>query len=338
MSLSESLQRGPAPIYLVMGDATALVEQAVGEIVAFGRQRAEPLGFNAVSQRGNEPDALKAVLSARTLPMMAPLRLVEIRGLDAADDAVLEAIVSYAGDPSPTTLMVLSAGKLRGARKKTDTDWARVLPKAVEAVGEVLRLSAADVSPARYAHDVAARHGKKLPRRAAELLVQVVGSDLQRIEREVEKLVVFVGDAEAIDGEDVENACSLLAEAEVWDLTAGIAAADPERAIASLQRLLEGGHAPHQLIALVAWQLRSLYSAIAAMRGGATERQAARAGGMRGGRLSYVDPRVLRNTAALDVAGAVDRIAATNHAMNSRRAGDRRAFEALVLELCAPSR
>ncbi len=124
-----------------------------------------------------------------------------------------------------------------------------------------------------------------------------------------------------------------MVDAVVWQMTTGIAAQKPKVALEALHRLLDAGDPPHKLLGLVAWQLRGVVSSLEALRRGAGDTQAARAGGLK--------PDVFRVVKAQaqywrqgDLARTIEKIAATNMAMNSRRIGDRRAFESLVLELC----
>ena len=122
--------------------------------------------------------------------------------------------------------------------------------------------------------------------------------------------------------------CSLLAEAVIWDLTDAIASRDPDRALATAHRMLEGGARgeAHRLIGMVSWQLRRLLQLQDAME--------------HGGSVSYNLPGWKRKkieaalrSSPLDEAAIMARVARANQDMNSHRAGDRRVFEGLLLDL-----
>ncbi len=323
---------GLAPVHLVIGDAPPLVERAVAAIVEAVTPLCEPTGFNVSNYRATDAGAMDAALTARTMPMFAERRLVVVRELEAASAELLAALADYAASPASSAVLVLTGEKVPSDAKGADGG-AR-LQAAVRAAGGLRLLSVRDVSPARHAQDRARELGKQLARADAELLVDVVGPDLSRLEREVEKLAVYVGDAAAIGAEDIEEVCALLAQAEVWDLTTAIAARRPDAALATLHRLLEDGQASHMLLAMVAWQLRALLTAAALTRSGIRADQASRRAGLRVGSIDQLAPDLVRGEGVLDVASFSERISAANQAMNSSRAGDRRVFEALVLELC----
>jgi hypothetical protein len=88
---------------------------------------------------------------------------------------------------------------------------------------------------------------------------------------------------------------------------------------------------------MVSWQVRQMLSAIALMRAGASADTASRTSGLKRHLVDRLDRTMIEEPGALDAAGVIERIAAANHAMNSRRVGDRAAFEQLVLALCGRS-
>src|SRR5262245_27011765 len=89
--LDAALARGLEPAYVVVGEASPLVEAARARIEAAVRPRLGPVAFNHRRFRAGE-DGLAGIAAARTLPMMAALRLVEIRDLHEGDDEFYQAL------------------------------------------------------------------------------------------------------------------------------------------------------------------------------------------------------------------------------------------------------
>ena len=56
----------------------------------------------------------------------------------------------------------------------------------------------------------------------------------------------------------VAAAGSMVAEAVIWDLTAGLAARDPELALDALHRLQDSGDDARKLLGMIAWQMREI--------------------------------------------------------------------------------
>ena len=116
--------------------------------------------------------------------------------------------------------------------------------------------------------------------------------------------------------------CSLLAEAEIWDLTDAIVARDADKALSTAHRLLEAGKRgeAHRLVSMITWQLRQLLQ----MQAGGQVR-------MPGWKRSKMEAS-LRNH-PIDPADLFTRMAQANQDMNSHRAGERRILEGLLLDL-----
>jgi DNA polymerase-3 subunit delta len=331
--LARCLAKPLAAAYLVLGAETLLVTRAVEAIVARVLPEIGPPAFNRSDARASEADAIEAVGLARTLPMMAGRRLVVIRDLQEGTEEVMAAIEAYLAHPSDTTTLVL-AGTGFPKVVKGGSNWSARIPKKVEAVGELVKYADGAVAPAVFAREHAAPLGHALGPDEARMLVDLCGTDLGRVAREVEKAALYVDEGAPLDGAAVTAACSALAEKDVWDLTAGIAARDREAALGALHRLLEEGDAPHRLLGLVGWQLRTVLRVAEMVRQRVPEDQIQREVRMRPD--VYRKLRRALDVRQLSAAELLERLARANRAMNSVRAGDRRVFESLVLDLAAP--
>lgn len=333
MSEIDRLLLGPlAPLWLVYGDATPLVVEAVRRLTEVALEEVGLPAFNHSEYRAGEADAAEALATARTLPMMASRRLVVVRDLQDAPDELFAAVVDYAGGPSESTVLLLTGAAFPKVRKG-GKNWSARVQNAFKKHGRVLKLAASAVPSARFAHDEAERLGKRLARPEAELLVDVVGDDLARLRQEVEKLALYVGDRPEIGQDDVMQACSQVAASVVWDLSSAIVARDADTALATLHRQLEEGEDPRKLLGIIAWQLREVLKAAELLRKGASQSEVSKATRLRWRQV----PQLQRALASGKVAGAADtlgRIARANRMMNEHRAGDRRILERLVLELC----
>jgi DNA polymerase III subunit delta len=323
-----ALERG-VRVFYIQGDTPLFVDEARALVEGWGVARCGLPAFNHARARGGDERARDAVHSARTVPMMADLRVVTLLDLERAGDDVLEALVEYLEDPSPSTLLVAVAGAW-GKPKKGEKAWGARLTNAFKKVGHIEKCDAAGVDRVRFAIARAAASGAKLGRSEAALLVELVGTDLGRLAGEVDKLSVFVG-AEAIRPDHLREVCSALAEEDVWELTSGLARRDPALALRALHRLLADAKEPHYLLAMVVMQLRKVLQAVQLARRGAPDAEIARVVRLRSPEVEQV-----RRLAALapDPAPVLERLLRANREMNSHRAGPERALESVVLELC----
>jgi DNA polymerase-3 subunit delta len=315
--------------WVVVGDAPLLVDRAVDTIVAWGKARCGPPQLNLAVFHATDAHAGLAIQTARTLPMMAAWRVVVLREIDQAEDVVMEPLAAYLADPSPTTLFIACGGGFPKP-KKGGANWAQRIPKLLEnPKSKLLRRTTADVSPHSVAREHAQSLGKKLGADEARLLVETVGGDLGVVVQEVEKLALYVGDEPVIGRDAVIAACSLVAEAVVWDLTTGLATRKPQMAIGALHRLLEDGDSPHRLLGLVVWQLRQVLQVAEVIAAGRKDFSGT---GLRGDQVDRIRRAI--GTSPPDAVQMLERVSRANRAMNSHRAGDRRVLEALVVELC----
>lgn len=316
--------------FVITGDAAWLVDRAVDRAVAWGKERCGPPAFNLQNVRAGESGAAAQLASARTLPMMADLRVFVARDLEEADDTFMAALAGYLEAPSASTLLV-ATGLGVPKVKKGGTNWTARLNNALKGRGLWVKFAAAETQPIGFAREYASSLGKQLEQSEAQLLVEVVGGDLGRLAREIEKLASYVGDEPIIAAAAIHEASSLLAEAVIFDLTAGIASRNPDNALRSLHRLLEEGNPSHQLLAMVAWQLRVMLQCAELFAQGMNDwnvRERLKISGFQVERI-----RRALGTRPVDAAATLERLARANQAMNSHRAGDRHIFERLVLDL-----
>ena len=100
-------------------------------------------------------------------------------------------------------------------------------------------------------------HARLTPE-AARLLVGATGDDLRLLAGEIEKLATYVGTGGQIRAEEVHALTPVSREARVFDLTDALARRDRSRALALLHELLANGESPLGIVALTAYQTRTL--------------------------------------------------------------------------------
>lgn len=319
------------PVYLITGAEGLLVRRAVERLVERVQPDCEPASFNVTYARCGDGDVTTALSAARTLPMMASRRLVVVRDLHEGDNTFFSALQEYVEQPPDSTTLIL-AGEGFPKVRKGGKNWGSRIKNRVKKAGTVLAFSSRDADPRQIAVERAEALGHALHRDDAGLLADLVGGDLSRVVREVDKASLYVDEGAPITSEAIHAACSVSAEAEVWDLTAAIAARDAGAALGSLHRLLEGGEPPHRLLGLIAWQLRSVLQLADMLRRRRPEREIRKAVRMRFDTYRAVKRRI-EARGVPGAASVMEQLAATNRAMNRSRIGDRREIERLVLSL-----
>lgn len=321
-----SAAAGTSPaIALILGDVSLLVsemEQRLVDLATEGR----PSGLSLAVATA-ESGGWGALDQARTPPMMCRRRAVVIRQMDKAPTELLEALLAYVEKPSPTTSLILVGEKL--PPPAGGKDMGRRLENKIKEHGQVHRFKAAEQDPISFALARATQAGVTLDRRAAALLVERVGADLGRLSNELDKAVAFVGGKGAVGEAEVEQVTSLVAEAVIWKLTDAVLARDADRGLAATHRLLEEGEPSHRLLSMVTWQIRQLLELQDSMISGAPEPASL-------ARMPFTKKAEARRALQqrpLSASVVLGALARANREMNRSPAGDRRIFEALVMEL-----
>jgi DNA polymerase III subunit delta len=122
--------------------------------------------------------------------------------------------------------------------------------------------------------------GATLAPDAARLLASEVGEDLRLLANELDKLSTYAGTGGTITVEDVRALSPASSRARVFDLTDALARRDRKRALALLHELLAAGESPLGIIALTAYQTRTLIQVRALADRGLRAHQIAQAAGM----------------------------------------------------------
>lgn len=234
------------PVYVLWGDDAYLQDAARRQIVARAVGNADPqtcvVSLDATAELADVLDEL------RTLPFLAPVRVVIVRDADAFVSAHRGALEAYLERPTATAVLVLMVSSW-----PKNTRLAKIVPKIGEAIpcgrvkGEALRT---------WLTGAAARRGKKLAPRAAELLAACAEGDLGLLEGEIEKLSIYVGSRETITPEDLTAVSAATAGAVDFALSNALAALDAPGALTALHKLMAGRGAEFMVLGQIAFHLR----------------------------------------------------------------------------------
>jgi len=179
----------------------------------------------------------KLINTARTLPWMSDRRWIYVKN---AHNAGTELKV-YLQEPSPKTVVVLEV-------QKKVRSWPRLA--TIESVDRL--------NPLAWVTQMAKQAGYSIEPEAAETLVSLVGEELNRLEAELEKQLLWSLDTKTIT---VDSVLGLAVEArgrDVFELISAMAGRRGESALRILNRLFETGTSHHQVVTLLYWNFSRL--------------------------------------------------------------------------------
>ncbi|MCQ2195982.1 MAG: DNA polymerase III subunit delta [Bacteroidaceae bacterium] len=171
------------PIYYFMGDEDYYIDR-LSEFIVNSVLREEERDFNLDILYGAETRANQVIQYAQGLPMGAKYRVVLLREAQALDDR--EALAPYVSHYNPSTILIV-------CHKHGKLDARRELAKEVKKVGvlfESKRL--ADYQLPGFVTSYLKRKGLDCEPTAAQMLAEFVGSDLNRLSSEMDKLLLAI--------------------------------------------------------------------------------------------------------------------------------------------------
>ncbi len=184
---NDILNRNFKPIYLFMGEETYFID-ALTDLLEENVLTDVEKDFNMMLFYGVDSDVNTIISSARRFPMMAEHQLVivkEAQELDHFDD-----LNFYVRKPMSSTILVI-------AYKHGTVDKRKSLVKNIEKVGVVFE------SKKLYESQVPAfirsyyqERGIAIDAKSTQMLTDLVGNDLSRLIRELEKLEISLADTQ----------------------------------------------------------------------------------------------------------------------------------------------
>lgn len=185
-----------APLYFLTGEEPYYIDK-ISEYIEKNVLTEEERGFNQMVLYGREVGIEDIVGNAKRFPMMAEKQVVIVKEAQHLARTI-ESLTSYAEQPQPSTVLVIcyKYGKL-DKRKK--------LYKAIQKTGVIYESKKLyENQVADWIRLVLKSKGYGITFKAANLLVEFLGTDLGKIDKELEKLCLVVPKEVEITPEAIE--------------------------------------------------------------------------------------------------------------------------------------
>ncbi len=180
------------------------------------------------------------------------------------------------------------------------------------------------------------RYQKKLQPNAVQMLMELVGAEPGRLDQELEKLSVYVGDQAEITAEDVDALVVAGRTRTVWELVNATASGDAATALRILDKLLLAGESAVGIHAAMALQFRRLARAARLILKGTPTPTALREAGVPAFAVQ-AGVAQLRHIGRVRLLRMYDLLLEADLQLKSSDVDQRQVLERLILTLAAPA-
>ena len=211
-------------------------------------------------------DGVAAIAAAvRTLPMMAPRRIVIVAQADTilmpkreseAAARAQEQFERVLADPDPQVTLVIVAGAID---KRTRLYKLLLKQAAIVECGELADQADAE----RWLRNRASASGVELDPAAARLLAGRAGADVRRLRGELDRLLLYALGKTRITVDDAREVAGPTALQDDWAMTNAIEAGQAGTALRQLALMLDAGAPAEKILGQLGWLVRSKFPQIA---------------------------------------------------------------------------
>lgn len=215
--LSNNLKQGKfLPVYIFEGDEPFFINRAL-ELVIEESLEDDQKDFNLNILYGRDTDSISIVNHSKRYPVMSDKNVVIVR--EAQDLKDIDSLSSYIGNLNPNTILAIG---LKG--KKLDK--RKSLYKSIRNNKDVLHISFKRLYENQIPYWIDSQvqnRGMRITQKASILLTENIGSDLLRINHELEKICAFLGNKNEIDEKAVEHVTGFSREFNNFELVKSLA-------------------------------------------------------------------------------------------------------------------
>ncbi|MBQ3045807.1 MAG: DNA polymerase III subunit delta [Clostridia bacterium] len=263
-ALKDKLKENPVGVYLIYGEESYLKKTYTDKIVSKTVDSAFE-DFNFHTFDGKECTLSEVYESAEAVPMMAETKCVLVKDfpLDTLDENGFEQLERVVRENPDDCALIFSfvAYEPKGAK------WNKAV-KLFEKYGYTVKLDKkTSIELAKMLENGAKRRGRPFAKGVAQYLISCVGSDLNTLLNETEKVCAYAQGEEVLKS-DVDAVCIKSLDAKVFDMIKDLTSGRFDSAFRKLSLLFEQREDEFQILGALIAQYSDIYRAKAAVKSG----------------------------------------------------------------------
>lgn len=242
-------KNGVRPIYLIRGSEQYQYRSAI-QLLKTTAISADAEAFDYSEFLAADASVEEILEAATTFPMVSARRLTLVYAIDKLREPEQETLLdSLKTLPTRGTLILQSADMDRRKR------FYKTL-REKHCVVELNQLKGAALQ--RWAEAFIRQQGYRISSPGIKKIVELVGSDLQTLASELEKVMLFSGKEKNISNRTIEDLVRSSRQHGIFELIGAVGRRDRNSALRSLANLLSMGEHPLLVVAMMARQCRQV--------------------------------------------------------------------------------
>lgn len=234
--------------YLLYGEEGYLIRQYRDNLLAALSKEGDTM--NTSHYQGKNVPLGEIIDLAETLPFFAERRVIVLESTELFKSGG-EQLAEYLAAPAETTTFLFV---------ETEIDKRSKLYKAVDKLGRAVEFPRMDDTTLRkWVLGLLKKEGKQISTQALELFLEDTGNDMQNIRQELEKLLCYCLNREAITEQDVEEVCIRQISSQIFKMTDAISEGNQKRALQLYYDLIATRQPVMQILYMVTRQFNILF-------------------------------------------------------------------------------
>lgn len=235
------------PVYLLSGEETYLTRQFCERLSA-AITDGDSMNVNRFQEKN--PDIREIISLADTMPFFAESRLIIIEnsGLFKRDSSEL---ADYLPQMPETTHIIF---------REDDIDKRNRLFKKIKEIGyftEMKRQTEAELE--RWILTILKKEHINLTRSTMSYLLETIGTDMNVIRNELDKIISYLGDRKVLEPQDIDAICSRQISGQIFEMIDAMSSKNRQKAFRLYYDLIALKEPPMRILFLITRQYLQLY-------------------------------------------------------------------------------
>ena len=324
-SLNEDIKTGQfKPAYLLYGEEAYLKKQYKDKLTKAMLPESDTVNYAYYEGKGTNPAEL--IDLAETMPFFADRRLIVVENSGFFKNATPE-LADYIKNMPETACFIFV---------ENEVDKRGKMYKAVKDKGRAVEMGRQDEKTLLYwLAGMVKKEGKQIKESTARYLVAKTGTDMENLEKEMEKLFSYTLGQTEITVQDVDEICTTQVTNKIFDMVEAVAAKQQKQALDYYYDLLALKEPPMRILYLLARQFKLLMEVKDLSGRGYDKPQIAKTAGLH----PFVAGKYIKQCRSFskeELRSIMEEAANTEEMVKTGRLNDRMSVELFIVKYSSP--